>query len=223
MQENKQKILEFVKTYENNYSDKMIEYIKNTLDNDINTNYRYDFMNQIYSGLDLLNKENDPYLKFIDILKKKYDISTNILEIGAGFFPALARKIDIEQIKIGQGTITVYDPNLITKSLGNIKLKKENFTNKTNINDFDTLIGFWPCKSTELIVTKACAEKKLFSLVLCECMHDVPENDEGIFYWQDYIYELSNKLIDKSFKISTEYINHGNEKSSLVLSCIKRK
>ena len=53
-----------------------------------------------------------------------FDINTDIIEVGGGILPSLAKKIALRQ---KSGTVTVYDPRLITNidKPDNLILKKE--------------------------------------------------------------------------------------------------
>ena len=57
-------------------------------------------------------------------LNEKYGLNQDILEVGSGFFPTLAEKIDTYQQSTNKGSITAIDPLLIPTSLGNVKLCK---------------------------------------------------------------------------------------------------
>jgi hypothetical protein len=65
-------------------------------------------------------------------------IGKNILEIGAGPFPRLAELISIKQN--GNGSITAYDPSLVTDYLHDVRLVKEKFTNTALLNNYDLVI-----------------------------------------------------------------------------------
>jgi hypothetical protein len=72
--------------------------------------------------------------------------------------------IAMEQEKIGRGSITVYDPRLITKSIEfpSINGFKMKFTPDDDVSDYDLIIGVYPAQASELIVNLSCEYKKDF-------------------------------------------------------------
>ena len=60
----------------------------------------------------------------MNFINEKYGLNQDILEVGSGFFPTLAEKIDTYQQSTNKGSITAIDPLLIPTSLGNVKLCK---------------------------------------------------------------------------------------------------
>lgn len=70
---------------------------------------------QVYDELSLVPDNSNYYVYFIDQLKQNFDIRCNIVDIGGGYIPRVAKRLAIEQIKMGRGNITVYDPRLIEK------------------------------------------------------------------------------------------------------------
>ncbi len=128
---------------------------------------------EIYEYLGLIHPKGNFYQKYFENIKERFNLRGNVLEIGGGLIPSFAEKIAQEQINLGKGTITVYDKAIILKEsrCPNMTLVKENFTTKTEIQDFDLVIGILPCTVTSLIVTRACEENKDFYVALCNCSH----------------------------------------------------
>lgn len=156
--------------YGSNYPQDLLKYIIEHYGKDLDKEMP-DPINQIYDATGLYTKEENPYLQYLKLIKDYFDIRGNILEIGGGFYPSLASHIADEQIRLKSGTITVYDKNLVTTSLKNIKLIKRDFTTEDDINNFDLLVGIMPCQATSLIIKKANESGKEFFLALCGCTH----------------------------------------------------
>ena len=77
-------------------------------------------------------------------------------------------------------------------------MKKEVFTEKTKTINTDLFIGFMPREATEVIINKACLEKKDFIITLCSD----GLNDEESYYEDNeefvhsIIYSARRKVID---------------------------
>lgn len=132
-----------------------------------------DILMEIYEYLGLVHPKGNFYQKHFENIKERFDLSGNILEIGGGCIPSFAEKIAKEQIKCGEGTITIYDKEILLKEsrYPNMTLVKEKFTSKTEIKNFDLVIGILPCTATELMLSRACEENKNFYVALCNCSH----------------------------------------------------
>lgn len=193
------------------YPDFALEYIFDTFGDDLASNSRTDIMNQIYAEIGLLPDANNIYKRFMTVLNNEHNLGCNILEIGGGFFPIMAKYIDETQQKIGKGSITVYDPRLVTKKLGNIKLIKENFTYFDSMRKYDLIVGIMPCDATELIIKKATDEKKAFFVALCGCTHfshwhnpfRMPTSED----WCEYICSKAKDMLDEKSELSINYLD----------------
>lgn len=209
------------------YSDVALAHIFNTFGTDLASNARTDIMNQIYAEIGLLPEANNIYKGFMNVLSKEHDLDCNILEIGGGFFPIMAKYIDEEQQKIGKGTITVYDPMLVTKKLGNIKLIKENFTHLDTVNQYDLIIGIAPCEATEFIIKKAAEEGKTFFVALCGCTHFThwhnPFRMPTLEDWCEYIYSKARDTIDEDSELSVKYLDSKCGYPYPIISSINRQ
>lgn len=159
------------------------------------------YYSQIFDELGIIPDDKNVYYGYLSKLKEIFDLSCNILEIGGGYIPSFSQKIALEQIKIGKGTITVCDPLLITKKskYKNLHLSKKAFTHKTNISNYDLLVGIFPCSVTLLIIEKALKENKDFFIGLCGCIHN--------YNFDKKIYGYFVKYPDEFNRILIEYIN----------------
>lgn len=195
----------FLNRYGDKYPKEVLEYIKTCIKNEcINS----DTLKQIYSSVGLINPKYDLYFQFLNKIKEKFGIDKNILEVGAGFYPALSEKIDKQQNLIGKGTITAYDPNLIVNNLGNINLNKEYFNSQTPLNNIDLIVAVWPCHATEDIIKISCNNNIDFSIVLCNCIHHIDDAYKNIRSWQEYIYEFGKNSISKDKILELDYIDN---------------
>ena len=90
-----------------------------------------------------------------------------------GYFPAFANLVAEEQLKIGKGTITVYDPCLVFNEPKyiNMTLHKEYFTTNTDVSNHDLLVGIYPCEATEAIIESAIKNDKDFYVAMCGDAH----------------------------------------------------
>lgn len=130
--------MNYINEYDDGYSYAQLRFISDVFYRTIQTrrpSKRY-IMNEIYAFLGLLADENNKYKGFVELLKQKYEIGVNAVEIAGGFFPNSAIYIDEEQHTIGRGTITVYDENLVTNKLGNIILNRRNFTLGDDLGEY---------------------------------------------------------------------------------------
>lgn len=166
-----------------------------------------DILMQVYSELDIFR--DNVYLKHLDRIKNIFDIKCNVLEIGGGMLPAFSNMLASEQLKLGKGKVTVYDPMLATTNSkhSNMKLVKEPFNLNTEIKDFDLVIGIMPCDATEAMVKKVCQNKKDFYLFMCGCTHftydQILAYGLGSKSYQKYIIDLIESMINDKVNIDT--------------------
>ena len=165
-----------------------------------------DILMQAYSETGIFN--DNIYLKHLEKIKEIFDIDCNVLEIGGGMLPAFANILAMEQLKLGKGTVTVYDPMLATNKSkhSNLKLVKEPFTLNHEVKGFDLIVGIMPCDATETLIRQACSNRKDFYLFMCGCTHfsymDMFRYNITPESYQKYIINLANSLIND--KISTD-------------------
>lgn len=125
-----------------------------------------DILRQIYDELDLLSPTKNIYLGFLKLIEKNFSIDGNLVELGGGRIPSLAKKIALQQ---KNGTITVYDDKLITTTSKqeNLILKKERLKSDTDINA-DLLVAFMPCEGTKTAFSIAKKNNLDFIVAFCE-------------------------------------------------------
>ncbi len=161
-----------------------------------------DLLMQIYTELGIESPKGNFYQKHLDKLKTKFDIDCHVLDVASGIIPSFANLLAHEQLHLGKGTVTLYEPLLgITKpKYHNMTLHKENFTTQINIKEFDLVTGIMPCKATEAIIESACRNQKNFYIAMCGCTHfeHIPW---GMYVtsemYQDYVIDKTNRLLDE--------------------------
>lgn len=164
-----------------------------------------DTINQIYCYLNLVNNNVNPYKAFIKILEKNFNLKdTNILEIGSGSIPVLARYLE-EKLKT---KITIQDPITVIGNHNKGNIFKELFTEDTNINDFDLIIGYNPCEATEAIIRNAIKNKKDFCIATCGCCH-LPKSykEKNSKIWHEYLINIATSLGKENYKIKISYFD----------------
>ena len=169
----KRKYNRFLENYGSNYDEEMYAFIYSYFGEEIDSLGTVYPLMEIYSELGVYGKE-DFYLQHVNLIKENFDISGNILEVGAGCFPAFGKKMAIEQLKIKSGTITLYDRDLAIKKplTKNMRLVKDSFSSATDIKSYDLIVGIMPCEATRIIIERACEERKDFYIALCDCVND---------------------------------------------------
>lgn len=184
-----QKVVDYVTSHLEDYKEIETQYLIQNYGMFEYNKFVPDVLRQIYDEIGLLSDEDNLYLGFIKILEENFDIDSNIIEVGGGVIPSLAKHIHLKQKK---GSITVYDPRLShsIKDEPGFKLKREKFTDKTKINKANIIIGLMPCEATELIIRKAAKQKINFLIGLCEGGHQAYDD-----YFDDYLFEKQMKSL----------------------------
>ena len=204
----KRKYKQFLNEYSDNYNKDALQYIKDNFWECTTSFDIPDILMQVYSGLNLYDNDIDLYFNYLNSIKSIFKLDCNILEIGGGMLPILSNKIAIEQLNIGKGTITMYDPMLAaTKSkYSNLKLYKHEFTSSTNIDDYDLVISIRPCDVTEDLIKRVCEEKKNFYIQMCGCTHftidQIRKYGLSAESYQKFIIDLANNLLGEEVNIT---------------------
>lgn len=159
--------LKFVEAHKDSYTQREQDYIRRNCEWGIDRLFVSDLLRQVYDEAGITDIDKNMYEGFLKVLEENFDINTNIIEIGGGIIPSLAKKIALRQ---KSGTITVYDPRLITDidHPDNLILKREMFSKETPIGNTSMIIGFMPCDATALLIDVACQNKVDFMVALCE-------------------------------------------------------
>lgn len=200
-------IKNYLEKYGKYYDELELLYLKDNLDTDTSLTLIPDVLRQILAELNLLKDEANVYKQFADLIQHIYGLDKNIIEVGGGVIPSLSKIIALRQ---KEGTITVYDPRIIEENtLTNLILKKEIFTGKTKTTNTDLYIGFMPREATEVIIDRACLEKKDFIITLCSD----GLNDEDSYYEDNeelvhsIIYGAERKVLENDLgKLEKTYL-----------------
>ena len=167
---------------------------------------------QLYDELGLLDDSMNPYKAFSELVNEQFNIKDkNIIEIGGGNIPRLAKRISAMQ---ENGTITVYDPNLYIKnedaSTSKLKLVKRRFYSILNVDKADLLIGLLPCGSSTVIVNSAVKNNKDFMIALCDSHNSLEcfdEYDEDLGWPFNFIDETSKTVEENNMgKLKVKYL-----------------
>lgn len=145
---------------------------------------------EAYEECGILEKiKPNPYEAFRKHIKEDYDINGELLEVGCGPIPSLAKSIKKEQ---KHGSITVMDPIIKIKDYGSLKIINKKFTDKTDVSKYSLVYGFAPCGATKTMITNSCKNDVDLYIQLCGCTENGSHND-----YDEYIYIL-NELLYKS-------------------------
>ena len=201
--------LKYKKEYFRDYSSDERKFIKDNIFKDEEI-MRVDLLAQICSKIGAFELNEDRYRKFVNLISEEFSLEGNIIEIGCGNFPIVS--YHLSKIKTSKGTITAYDPRVITKPVENIKLVKEEFSYNTDLKPYNLVVGYFACDVTETIIKRACDEEKDFIVGLCGCTH-FPRSyflDGNIATkesWLDYLYNMAQKHKSSACDLSVKYLD----------------
>lgn len=159
---------DFVRIYGEKYKPEHLEIIKLAYNIRRNKSMsdNYALINEVFSYLDIIKPDKNYYIAFLEYLKEYYDINRNLLEVGSGHFPELARRIHLEQ---KSGSITCYDPDSIIDLFREIIIYQKRFDFSIDVTKYDMLYGFDPCEATKVLIEKANRADKDLVLKFCGC------------------------------------------------------
>lgn len=168
--EYRRRIEEFLEAHKDAYTEREYDFIKRSADWGLHARngfYITDIVRQVYAEVGLLSEEQNIYNGFISLLEENFALDRNIVEVAGGIIPSLAKGIALKQ---KTGTITVYDPRVMTNisKPDNLVLKRQQFNKNTQIPGANMIIGFMPCDATMDIVDSACKNNVDFMIALCE-------------------------------------------------------
>lgn len=187
----------FLNKYSKNYDPYVLSYIKHFFWKEMGNNVNPPELLQVYSELGIYDLNDNPYQAHLNNLRKYFDIKCNVLDIASGAMPAFANLLAKEQLKLGSGTVTIYEPSLVIDKAKypNMRLNRKKFSSKIDISDFDLITGILPCEVTEDILKSACMYQKLFYVAMCGCVHFEYEIDYE--YYQQYIIDTTKKYLEE--------------------------
>lgn len=214
----------FLDKYSKMYDEETLEYIKQNFWNYINEDFSGNVLFQVYSELGIYDDKF--YKVHLEEIKKHFDIRCNILDVASGIIPVFGNMLAKEQLKLGKGRVTLYDPKLILPAAKypNMSLNKRKFKLDTDIGPYKLVTGILPCEITETIIESACMNKKDFYIVLCGCDHFNSKYDEYMFAdalpYQEYLIDRADYLV-KNYKNGSLVVDKLDDKYPILYN--KRK
>lgn len=132
------------------------------------------------------------YGSFINHIKTDCDINGDLLEVGCGVIPSLAKSLKKQQ---SIGTITVMDPVVKIPQYGNLRIIHGTFTAQTDVSKYKLIYGAFPCRATSTMIQSSYENDVDLYLALCGCVEGMPYLDyyEYLFDLEDTMKSLSNK------------------------------
>lgn len=171
--EQREEILDFITKNEDNYSISVARYLRFMITTNSVVSYNGPLATcllQLLSKYDVIKNEKDFYKVFAETLKKYNLLNGNCCEVAAGEYPRLS-EIIYPTVEEKHSNLTIYEPTLTIKKLGNAKLVKEKFTFETDISGYDTLFGMFPCEATIPLIEKSITADKNLLVAFCDCDH----------------------------------------------------
>lgn len=129
------------------------------------------FFEQIYEAAGLIRPSCSVYKNMYDLIRREFNLKRDVVEIGSGIFPLLGHSLREYQLKIGGGTVTVYDSRVWKGYPTKAKLVNRYFNDKIKLEKSSLLVGLFPCEATEMIIKRALKENLDFCIALCGCNH----------------------------------------------------
>ena len=218
-QEHMDKFNEFIEQNILKYPAPVIRFIMDNFDKKIKTIEGIDIVNQVYDELGFLSDENNIYISFLNIVSRYHSLDGNILQVGGGYIPALSKHIATQQLKIGRGTITVYDSKLIIKNYKGIILIKRNLTKKDDLSPYDSIVGLFMRDDAETIIEQAFKYNKDYSIGLCGCVPKNPHLQKHILStqeWYEYIISKAERMKRKKDELYIDCLNSQYGETSII-------
>lgn len=150
--------------YDEDTRDKIFSYYLS--DSDLFSNTDSD-LNQVYEATGIFDLfSRNIYSSFLEEMQKRFDINRHLLEVGCGKYPAFAEKLAKKQ---KYGSIDAIDPDVVTKNIEGVNIRKEKFNRGYDISNYDMLYAIMPCEATfDMISLANLYDKDLFFLA-CSC------------------------------------------------------
>ena len=189
------RFIEYLKMYGASYDKNNLKIIKDYFLSCLGIKSPNVLLAQIYSCVGAYSTVDDPYIGYLNKLKEFFNINCNILDVASGDYPAFGVQIAKEQLTLSNGTVTMYDPNLVLGRplIKNMVLHKEKFTKETVISNFDVVTSILPCSVTDLLLDRLLEEDKEFFVALCNC-HEHGQHGHQIRSHEEIISEVNSKI-----------------------------
>jgi len=137
------------------------------------------------------------YGNFINHLKNDCDINVDLLEVGCGVIPSLAKSLKKIQTS---GTITVIDPLVKIPEYGDLRIINGAFTEQTDVSEYKLIYGTFTCGATSAMIYSSFQNDIDLYLALCGCA-------TGRLYldYYEYLYDLEDTLETLSNKTGRNF------------------
>ena len=192
----------FLSKYGSLYPEEVLKFIKKEFERGINYPCSIDILMQVYQEIGVNFSMPSFYEAHLKKLMSQFDIGCNVVDVASGRIPSFANLIAEEQLRIGKGTITLYDRALLPfrPKYANMFYKKELFTPETDTSNADLIVATLPCAATESIIENACRNHKKFYIAMCGCTHFDPYEhrfDTSLNAYQQHIINLAELFVDQ--------------------------
>ncbi len=169
-----------------NYQTYQAEYILNAMKKD-DTIYAPEYALEIFDAWGLLAEEVNPYHNFGKYIIENTNVGRDVVEVSAGQLARLSHRLRSEQIKLGKGTLHVYDKMLKDVIVNeNYVVHRENLNELTNLGSASLIVSLKPCKANELVLRRAITENRDFIIGLCDCDHSPSCEFDGYYDLEAY-------------------------------------
>lgn len=183
------------------------------------------FLEQIYEVAGLIKPNCSVYKKMFELIKQEFNLKRDVIEIGSGVFPLLGHSLREYQLKIGGGTVTVYDSKVWREYPTKAKLVDRYFNDRVELQKNSLLVGLFPCESTEMIIERALKEKLEFCIALCGCNHSNNPSLTTREYHEMLIDQLMKQISPEKF-LKVKYFPKacfGNRHNGFPILLVKNK
>lgn len=163
-----------------------------------------DVLNQIYEYLGIFKLEKDnAHDIFINLMRERMDINRNLLEVGCGYYPSLAKRIASMQ---KYGSVTAIDPVVVTTDVEGIRVIKGCFTSSFGLEKYDMLYGLYPCDATIDMIELSSLYDKDLCILACDCC-DTPFGELDMDEWIEYVDNLLKESVPSGREYAIENIS----------------
>lgn len=211
------RFIEFKKRYLDAYREfdrNLADYIEDNFFTFVYSPAAPDVLMQVYELCGIESQDGTFYNAHLDRLKDIYGLDKNIVEVASGVIPSFAKKIYKEQMRLGKGTITIYEPDLLferEESCPKMVINRKNFNSTCNIKDSDLIAGLFPCEATEPIIEEACKYDKDFYVAMCGCVHfrnaNIPYSESNSRLYQSYVIDLADRLVSSNKELVVDMLD----------------
>lgn len=136
------------------------------------------------------------YANFIKHIARDCNINNDLLEVGCGVIPSLAKSLKKKQTN---GSITVMDPMIRIENYGDLKIIKDKFNENTDVEKYSLIYGNFPCSATEKMICSSFKNDVDLYISLCGCAAEM------YLDYQDYLKDLDELLFELSYQGDRSY------------------